>query len=123
MPFGLTLAQLLDLSNEVPGLVADVKKAEPKLTPLLNQAATLLESAELQATIANVDAILQNKKLVADLSTLLGKVKDAAPTLAPIVKKAAAMLHAIATTDTPEAASAKIKRMPLDLAGGADRGG
>lgn len=51
MPFGLSLAQIMELANEVPDLVGDIKKLAPKLTPLLNQMAVTTEKLNKAGTL------------------------------------------------------------------------
>lgn len=122
--FGLTLSRIVDLANEVPDLIGDVKKAEPLIAPLLDKAAALLESPELQKTLTTVSAALaapETAKVMSEIAGLAAAATAAAPQLAPVIRKVSALLHVMTTTDSPEAASAKLKT--LDLPGGADRGG
>jgi len=119
MPFGLTFAQMVDLGNKVPGLVDDVKKAAPKLAPLLDQGAAMLESSELQALLTKVRDLLYAKDtqaLLAHAAVLIDQAKSVAPELAPIARKASALLHVISTSDSHAEASAKIAAMPIDRA-------
>jgi hypothetical protein len=122
MPFGLTFSQLLDLANAVPGLVDDLKAAQPKLDPVLSGAAHVLGSPELQTTLAKVDALLDaddTRRLLTEAAALIAALRVAAPAMQPVVLKAQALLKIIATSENHAQAVAAART--IDIAGSADR--
>lgn len=123
MPFGLDFAQLIALTNQVPGLVEDVKKAEPALGLFLEKAAALAASKELKTGIETIESAFGSNdgaKLLAQVKDVLAAASAVGPALAPVLLHARTLLHAIATTSTPEAAAAKLQaaKPPRDREGG-----
>lgn len=132
MPFGLSLSQMIELFNEVPDLVGDVKKLAPKLTPVLDQAAATIAKMEAAGTVADVAALIdvaqaalpqlvaildsakavlekaEKDSVLVDAANMLGQVQALMPELSPLILKVSHALKIIGEAKTPEAAAKAI---------------